>query len=69
MKIAVTLYPDDYDSFDFSTLRPGHTLAMMYAHQHSFLDGSYGIRMENMDHVKVSTHRIAVLQGDTPIRS
>jgi hypothetical protein len=54
MKTAVAFYPDDYSGFDFSTLRPGHTLAIMYAHQHYFMDGTSGVRVENMDYVKAS---------------
>jgi hypothetical protein len=55
MESFVAFYPDDYDGFDFNTLKPGHTLAIMYAHQHFFMDGTFGVRVENMDYVKVGS--------------
>lgn len=50
----VAFYPDSYDKFDFKKLKEGHTLAIMNAYQHNFLDGSHGVRVEDMDDVRVS---------------
>lgn len=55
MESIVAFYPDDYEGFDFGTLKPGPTLAIMYAHQHFFADGTSGVRVENMDYVKVGS--------------
>lgn len=33
--------------------RPGHTITIMYAHQHLFLDCSIGIRQENVRSIQV----------------
>lgn len=52
-EMVVAFYPDSYEGFDWNKLKRGHTLAIMYAYQHSFVDGSYGVRIENMDHVHV----------------
>lgn len=51
---VVAFYPDNYnDGFDFKQLKKGHTLAIMNALQHGFLDGTHGVRVENMDDVCV----------------
>lgn len=53
-KVVVAFYPDSYDDgFDFKQLKRGRTLAIMNAYQHEFLDGSHGVRAENMDDVCV----------------
>lgn len=52
--LVVAFYFDDYGTFDFIKLQKGHTLAIMYAHQRSFMDGSTGIRVERPQHVRVS---------------
>lgn len=51
---VVAFYPDSYDDgFDFKQLKKGRTLAIMNALQHGFLDGTHGVRVENMDDVCV----------------
>lgn len=50
---VVAFYPDSYEGFDFGQLKRGHTLAIMNARQHQFADGTYGVRVENMDDVCV----------------
>ncbi|KAK2602889.1 hypothetical protein N8I77_009391 [Diaporthe amygdali] len=50
---VVAFYPDSYEGFDFGQLKRGHTLAIMNARQHQFGDGTYGVRVENMDDVCV----------------
>ncbi|ROW01956.1 hypothetical protein VMCG_05593 [Cytospora schulzeri] len=49
----VSFYPDSYEGFDWKKLKKGHTLAIMYAMQHRFLDGTSGVRVEDMDDVHV----------------
>ncbi|KAK7740970.1 hypothetical protein SLS53_005033 [Cytospora paraplurivora] len=51
--IVVAFYPSSYEGFDWKKLRKGHTLAIMDATQHHFLDSSHGVRVENLDHVYV----------------
>lgn len=51
---VVAFYPDSYDDgFDFEQLKRGRTLAIMNPDQHQFLDGSHGVRVEDMDDVCV----------------
>ena len=45
-------YPE-CGSFDYTTLKEGRTVAIMLAESHCFLDGSIGIRLEDLDTVKV----------------
>lgn len=52
--MIVAFYLDNYGAFDFAKLHKGHTMAIIYAHQRSFLDGSYGVRVERPEHVRVS---------------
>ena len=53
---VVAFYPDSYEdsSFGFKKLKRGHTLAIISAYQHEFLDGTHGVRVEEMDDVSVS---------------
>lgn len=54
---VVAFYPDSYDDgFDFKKLKRGHTLAIVNALQHNFLDGTHGIRVEDMDDVCVRSN-------------
>jgi hypothetical protein len=57
-KCVVAFYPDSYKNcgFNFRTLKKGHTLAIMHASQHHFLDGTHGVRVAHMDNVVVSLH-------------
>lgn len=44
-----------------SNVQPGNTIAILYAHQHAFMDLSTGIRQEEVDTIRVnSAHRIHV---------
>ena len=52
-ELVVAFYLDNNAAFDFSKLKAGHTMVIMYPYQHHFLDGSYGVRIENPDHVRV----------------
>ncbi|KAH7907789.1 hypothetical protein BJ138DRAFT_1116390 [Hygrophoropsis aurantiaca] len=54
--IPVAFYTDDRgDAFARSCL-PGHTLAVLYAQQHNFFDGTVGLRIEDNDMVKISPY-------------
>uniref|UniRef100_A0A1X7U948 MYND-type domain-containing protein n=1 Tax=Amphimedon queenslandica TaxID=400682 RepID=A0A1X7U948_AMPQE len=50
--IPLFFYPES-GVFDFHTLKVGHTIAILFAEQHYFMDGSIGIRIESLDYVKV----------------
>lgn len=50
--IAFHLEPDD-TGLDPSDFRRGHTVAILYPHQHGFLDFSVGIRQEEIKCVQV----------------
>lgn len=54
---VVAFYPDSYENsgFDFQKLKRGHTLAIIGALQHEFLDETMGVRVEDMKLVSVST--------------
>lgn len=56
-EVVVAFYPDSYDDgFDFKKLKRGHTLAIMNALPHQFLDGTEGVRVEDMDDVCVCSN-------------
>ena len=66
-EVVVAFYPDSYDSdeFDFKQLKRGHTLAIMNATQHQFLDGTHGVRVEEMGFVHVSS----IITHETRVKS
>lgn len=49
----VAFYPDSYEGFDFHQLKRDHTLAIVNAVQHHFVDGTHGVRVESMHDVCV----------------
>ena len=51
-KIPIHFYPET-GSFDYTTLKEGRTVAILLAETHRFLDLSIGIRLENLDTIKV----------------
>ena len=51
-EIPIFFYPES-GSFDYSTVKNGHTFCAMLAQQHHFLDMSTGLRIEDLDLVKV----------------
>ncbi len=54
--VPVAFYTDGRGAeFAPSQLQSGYTVAILYAHQHSFLDGTIGIRQEEYCGVKVRT--------------
>lgn len=52
-ELPVALYTDDRGVLIRDSCKPGHTVAIFYAQQHNFLDGSIGVRVEDIDHVRV----------------
>ena len=50
--IPIAFYPET-GSFDYRTLKKGHTICLMLAERRTFLDLSEGVRVENLDTVKV----------------
>lgn len=50
--IPILFYPEN-GTFDFKTLKKGHTICVMMAQKHHFLDMSIGLRIEDLDTVKV----------------
>lgn len=50
--IPISFYPER-GQFDFKTLKKGHTVCVMLAEQHRFLDMTIGLRIEGLDTVKV----------------
>ncbi|KAJ0382338.1 hypothetical protein COL922a_012770 [Colletotrichum nupharicola] len=53
--LVIAFYPDNdaTEVLDSSKLKVGHTIALLYPHQHYFLDGTQGVRVED-----VSTYRV-----------
>jgi hypothetical protein len=53
-QVPVYLYTDDRGKEPaVCGVQPGHTVAILYAHQHSFMDMSVGIRQEDIGTIKV----------------
>lgn len=51
--LRVAFYFDNGATFDFSRVRIGNVIAVLYAEQHYFADRSYGLRLEEPSFVKV----------------
>lgn len=50
--ITIAFYPES-GSFDFKTLKKGHTVRVWCARKHEFMDGSVGLRIEELNTIKV----------------
>lgn len=50
--INISFYPET-GYFDFRQLKKGHTICVLFAEQHHFLDQSVGLRIERLDNVHV----------------
>ncbi|KAF6821141.1 hypothetical protein CPLU01_12568 [Colletotrichum plurivorum] len=52
---VVAFYPDNRDAgnLDVGKLRVGHTIALAYPRQHIFLDGTQGVRVEDLSSYRV----------------
>lgn len=55
-KIVVAFYPDNDErhNLDVRKLKVGHTIALTYPTQHMFLDGTQGVRVEDLSTYRVS---------------
>jgi hypothetical protein len=53
-EFPIAFYLKDDEVFDPSLYQKRSTIAILYAHQHDFLDRSVGIRQEDMDNIQVS---------------
>lgn len=54
--VPIAFYPDNNEepaTFKWSDLKKGHTICILYAEQHPFMDGTMGIRVETLNNVKV----------------
>ena len=51
-ELPVYFYPE-CGSFDYTELRVGRTVAILFAERHDFLDLSMGVRIENLDTLRV----------------
>ena len=60
--IPLFFYPES-GVFDFRTLKVGHIIAILFAERHYFMDGSIGIRIENLEYVKVIPCSLTELTG------
>jgi hypothetical protein len=61
-ELRVAFYTDDRGrDIPLSRLERRHTVAIMYANQHDFLDMSHGIRQEEMRTIKVGWHPVPAL--------
>ena len=49
----VACYDDNMGQQFVPFCKKGHTVAILYANQHRFLDGSFGFRVEDSEHMKV----------------
>ena len=50
--VSIFFYPE-CGSFDYRTLKKGHTICVMVAERHYFLDLTVGLRIEDLDRVKM----------------
>lgn len=50
--LRVAFYFDNKVEFDYSRVHVGNVIAVLYARQHYFRDGSHGLRIEEPSHVK-----------------
>ena len=51
-ELPVYFYPE-CGSFDYTELRVGRTVAILFAERHDFLNLSMGVRIENLDTLRV----------------
>lgn len=52
-ELPIAFYSDDRGALVHGICRPGYTVAVLYGQQRNFLDGSVGIRVEELVRVKV----------------
>ena len=51
--IPIYFYHDGFSYMDFSLIKKGHTIAVLQAEVHYFMDGQIGLRIENLENVAV----------------
>lgn len=54
-KLPIAFYTEDRGTLVRSDCRVGYTVAVLYAQRHNFEDGSRGLRIENIERVRVSS--------------
>lgn len=52
--VPVAFYLDGNPAVDVNQYKVGYTVAILYAHQHPFLDLTTGVRLEDEKHIKAS---------------
>jgi len=52
-RIALYPQPSAPPTYDLSQFKKGHTVAVFYASEYQFLDGSEGVRQEDLSHIAV----------------
>lgn len=62
-QFPVAFYLDNDEVFNPSLYQIGNKIAVLYPHQHGFLDMTVGLRLETMKHIHVSTCRIPKTDG------
>ncbi|KAF3802773.1 hypothetical protein GCG54_00014007 [Colletotrichum gloeosporioides] len=61
--LVIAFYPDNdaTEVLDTTKLKVGHTIALLYPHQHYFLDGTQGVRVEDVSTCRVFPVKLAEL--------
>ena len=52
-EFPVAFHPEGDEEPTLDQYRKGHTIAILYPHQHGFMDMTIGIRQENMHNIQV----------------
>jgi MYND finger len=63
-KIAFYHDREPTNGFSFDQLRPGNTLAILYAERKTYMDGTDGVRQEDLDAVWVFKAPLAIVQEE-----
>lgn len=54
-KLPIAFYTEDKGTLVRGDCKAGYTVAVLYARRHNFRDGSWGVRIENIERAKVSS--------------
>lgn len=57
-EFSVAFYPESGETPTPEQFKKGHTIAILYPHQHYFLDMTTGIRQEDMNLIQVRLQRL-----------
>lgn len=52
-RLPIYFHTEDRGALIYDSCKEGYTVAVLYAEQHYFMDGTIGFRIENIKHVKV----------------